>query len=33
MTAWRLSANCLDGWLKKGIFRCEESSDERNCQL
>ena len=29
LTVTRLSANCLDGWLMKGIV----ISDERNCQL
>ena len=24
LTVTRLSANCLDGWLMKGIVRCEE---------
>ena len=24
LTITRLSANCLDGWLMKGIVRCEE---------
>ena len=29
----RLSANCLDGLLMKGIVKCEESSEVRNCQM
>ena len=33
LAAWRLSANCLDGLLMKGIVKCEESSDVRNCQM
>ena len=33
LVVWRLSGNCLDGLLMKGIVRCEELSDDRNCQL
>ena len=30
LVVWRLSGNCLDGLLMKGIVRCEEIPDERN---
>ena len=33
LAAWRLSANCLDGLLMKGIVKCEGSSEVRNCQM
>ena len=33
LTITRLSANCLDGWLMKGIVRCEEFRRQKSYAL